>query len=494
MSINSFKLYLQIILFIVTYSQISILSPYGLVEQFYNKKIEMSYGKVGLQSNFYIRGQIFMETITEKHDACSPLTGLDLRKKNETIYDENYKILLAYRGTCSFSQKARNAQQAGASMLIVINMGNTPINNVIFDEDSSDIYIPVALINYNDGKIIEDYIKSNSGSKILAEVDFSPKTEKKIVDFKFFFSSSEPRAYDLIGNITKFLDKFGDQVIFTPHYVVHQDPYYTVENPRNNINCLSKGAYCYFPKQTTIIQDGQKILMEDLRQKCMFKLSKEKSASLYYEYMKTFSNECIISRKSLSELCSKNTLDMLGYPANYLDGCVSDSFGVSDLYSSSYIEKENKILKDEYEEILKYKLTTFPAVVINDVALHGIIKEESIIGYLCNNVRDKPDFCGLYSMFDKSKKSAPNKKLIYFLMFLLIVVNISLFFMCRAYILERINDRVNSGNIDIDGRINNVINNYFALKSSSNDYKAFDNSNNNSAKVIEMREGSVGTI
>ena len=434
-----------------------------------------------------------METITDKHDACSPLTGLDLRKKNETIYDENYKILLAYRGTCSFSQKARNAQQAGASMLIVINMGNTPINNVIFNEDNNDIYIPVALINYNDGKIIEDYIKSNSGSKILAEVNFSPKTEKKFVDFKFFFSSSEPRAYDLIGNIKKFLDKFGDQVKFTPHYVVHQDPYYTVENPRNNINCLSKGAYCYFPKQTTIIQDGQKILMEDLRQKCMFKLSKEKSVSLYYEYMRAFSHECIISRKSLTDICSKATLDILGYPANYLDGCVSDSFGVSDLYSSSYIEKENKILKDEYEEILKYKLTSFPAVVINDVTLHGTIKEESIIGYLCSNVRDKPDFCGLYSMFDKRKKSAPNKLLIYFLMFLLVVVNISLFFMCRAYILERINDRVNSGNIDIDSRINNVINNYFALKSSSNDYTAFDN-NNNSSKVIEMREGSVGTI
>ena len=132
----------------------------------------MAYGQVGLQSNFYIRGQMYMDTITESHDACTPLTGLDLKRRNETIYDENYKILLAYRGTCSFSQKARNAQAAGASMLIVINQGNTPIKNVIFNEESNDIYIPVALINYDDGKIIEDYIKSNPGSKILAEVNF----------------------------------------------------------------------------------------------------------------------------------------------------------------------------------------------------------------------------------------------------------------------------------------------------------------------------------
>ena len=127
-----------------------------------------------------------METITENHDACSPLTGLDLRKKNTTIYDENFKILLAYRGTCSFAQKSRNAQNAGASMLIVINVGNTPINNVIFMDDSNDIFIPVALINNSDGIIIDNYLKFNQGSKILIEVNFSPKRDKKVVDFKFF--------------------------------------------------------------------------------------------------------------------------------------------------------------------------------------------------------------------------------------------------------------------------------------------------------------------
>ena len=143
----------------------------------------MAYGKESLLLDFYIRGQLYMETITENHDACSPLTDLDLRKKNTTIYEENFKILLAYRGTCSFEQKARNAQNAGALMLIVINVGNTPINNVIFMDDSNDIFIPVALINNSDGIIIDNYLKFNQGSKILIEVNFSPKRDKKVVDF-----------------------------------------------------------------------------------------------------------------------------------------------------------------------------------------------------------------------------------------------------------------------------------------------------------------------
>ena len=490
------KLYLQLLLIISIYSQLSILGPSDLVQQLFNRQIEMAYGKIGLLSNFYIRGELFMDTLTENSDACSPLTRLNLRKNN-TLFDENFKILLAYRGSCSFAQKARNAQNAGASMLIIINVGNTPINNVIFTDESNEVNIPVTLINNSDGKIIEDFIKLNPNTKILAEVNFSPSSVKKTIDFKFFFSSSEPRAYELLGKMVKYLDKFGGQIKFTPYYVVHKNPYYVEENPQSNINCLSRGVYCYFPKETTIIQEGQKILMEDIRQKCMYKLSNEKSNSnkLYFEYMNEFEKQCINrDKKTLNKICSQTTLEKLGYSENYLDKCVADSFDVStyELSSPSTIDKDNKILKEEYDEILKYKITSFPAIIINDKLLNGIIKEENIIINLCNNVKIKPIFCPFFTGFINihRRRGIHTNKIIYFLIFLLIFVNISLFFMCRAYILEKINERVNSGSIDVDSRINNVINNYFALKNTGNDYTAFNPKN----QTIEMQEGKVSTV
>ena len=136
--------------------------------------------------------------------------------------------------------------------------------------------------------------------------------------------------------------------------------------------------------------------------------------------MSTFSKECINNRRTLSESCSKNTLEILGFPENYLDKCVAESFGVDDLHSSSYFEKDNKILKDEYSEILRYKLTSFPSIVINDVSLTGIIKKEDVIIQLCNHVQEKPDFC-LYmtGLNIENKKNGPmNKKVFYFLIFL----------------------------------------------------------------------------
>ena len=189
-------------------------------------------------------------------------------------------------------------------------------------------------------------------------------------------------------------------------------------------------------------------------------------------------------------------MEKLGYSQNYLDKCIANSFGVKDLGDPSYIDRENKLLRGEYDEILKYKLTSFPAVVINDKILKGLIKEETIVMQLCNYVKIKPSFCPYITGFidEHRKNELRNKKIVYFLIILIIFINISLFFMCRKYIIKKINDRVNSSNIDIENRISNVINNYFALKNSSNDYKSFDNKNSNSSQVIEMQEGSVHTI
>ena len=93
---------------------------------------------------------------------------------------------------------------------------------------------------------------------------------------------------------------------------MHQNPYYVEKNPQSNINCLFRGVYCYFPKQTTITQEGQKILLEDLRQKCMFKLAKDKTKPSYYKYMNTFSKQCINNPlKSFSKTYSHSTLEKM---------------------------------------------------------------------------------------------------------------------------------------------------------------------------------------
>ena len=169
---------------------------------------------------------------------------------------------------------------------------------------------------------------------------------------------------------------------------------------------------------------------------------------------------------------------------------MAKSFKVNDLLSNLYIDNENYLLEKEYEELLKYKLTIFPSVIIDNKPLDGVIKETKIITEICNLIRDKPGFC--YEMIGKG--SAERKKfIILMLIFILAVINIFIFFVFRKYIIERINERIVGGGLDLDTRIRNVISNYFSLSKISNDYVRMSNNPSNS-NDLQNTKGQVVDI
>ena len=498
-----FKENLLLFICLITFikSDLIIIGPNDLISKYDNKPIEIVFGKISDIPSFYVHGEIIFENSTLLHDACSYF-GVLPKKTNENEYSENFKILLAYNGNCSVVQKARNAQNAGASMLLLINNNEKDIKEVLLEDDGSgkDIKIPIGLISLSNGKKMQYFIENNPEEKIMVEINFQENIIKDYdkVQLKLFFSSSELRAYQFINNITKIFNKFKQQIDFTPIYVTHQSPVYNPENPQRELNCLSKGKYCYFPKEDTIIQDGQKILMESLRQKCMYKKNID-NIKYYYEYMQHFYSNCLDSYNiRFNERCSKQTLDSLGYPIEYLDDCVAESFGVNSLLSSSYIDNENTIFQKDYEEILKYKITSFPAVVINDKPVQGMIKEYKILLSICKAVKEKPAFCSFFwGTTDRIFSNISEKKRkIYFLILMIIAINILLFLIFRRYIMRKVNEKINFNTIDIDGRINNFMNNYMSLKKNQEmDYMSFDtdvSTKNN--KGYNKVEGNVDTV
>ena len=501
MKIKIFYIDIIIIICLISFikTELVIIGPNELNSRFNNQPIEIVFGKMSDISNFYVQGEIFFENKTILHEACSEI-GTLLKRTNQNEFSENFKILLAYYGNCTFVQKARNAQNAGASMLLLINNNDQDIKTVLLEDDGSgrDIKIPVGLISLTDGKKIQNYIENNPKSKVMVEINFQKKiTSEKKIDFKLFFSSSELKGYELINNITKYLDKFNEQINFIPIYVTHQSPTYDQKNSIRELNCVSKGKYCYFPKETTIIQDGQRILIESLRQKCMFSKNKEK-LKYYYEYLNKFYTNCLIVKvPKFNDRCAKQTLDNMGYPVDYLDDCVAESFGVNSLLSSTYIDNENTIFKNDYDEILKYKLTSFPAVIIDDKPLNGIINEYKIIVSLCNAVISKPLFCAFMTgeIDEHISRMKSKKRWIFFLILVIICINIFLFFKCRKYILKQINEKIGY-KIDLEGRINNIVQNYISLKNQGDDnYTSFDTASSKKNKDSNNPiEGTVNTI
>jgi len=479
--------------------QLSIISPSDLISQYGNRPLDIVFRKMQDSSNFYVHGEIFFENKTLDHTACQDLGILQLNQI-QNQFSENFKILLAYMGSCPIIQKARNAQSAGASMLVLINNNDQNIENVILEEDGaqSDIKIPVGLISLSNGRIMQNYILSNPQNRIIVEINFQEKKPKKKIELKFFFSSSELRAYEMINNITSYIDKYDEQVEFIPIYVTHQIPSYDEKTAKRELNCVTRGKYCYFPKETTITQDGQRILLESLRQKCMyFKSTELKKIKYYYQYLDYFHKNCLlVPTPRFNDRCSKQNLDVMGFGVDYLDDCIADSFGVRTLLSSSFIDNENSIFKNDYDETLKYKLTSFPAVVVDDKPIEGIIKEYKIAEALCSAVEVKPSFCNFLA--GTLVEDNPRRSWTYFLIFVIVIVNICLFIIFRKYIIKQIGERINFNMIEVDGRVNNILTNFFQFRKQDNDYQSFgkDGMNNNVSnnQISTQIEGTVNTI
>ena len=479
--------------------ELSIISPSELLSQYGNRPIDIVFRKMLDSSNFYVHGEIFFENKTLDHTACQDL-GILQMNQIQNQYSENFKILLAYIGSCPIIQKARNAQSAGASMLVLINNNDQDIESVILEEDGaqSDIKIPVGLISLTNGRIMQNYILSNPQNRVMVEINFQEKKPKKKIELKFFFSSSELRAYEMINNITSYIDKYNDQVEFIPIYVTHQIPSYDEKTAKRELNCVTKGKYCYFPKETTITQDGERILLESLRQKCMYQKSIElKKIKYYYQYLDYFHKNCLlVPTPRFNDRCSKQNLDIMGFGVDYLDECIANSFGVRTLLSSTYIDNENTIFKNDYDEILKYKLTSFPAVVVDDKPIEGIIKEYKIAEALCSAVEVKPSFCSFLG--GTLVEPNPRRSWTYFLIFVIVIVNIGLFIIFRKYIIKQIGERINFNMIEVDGRVNNILTNFFQFRKQDNDYQSFgkDGMNNNigNNQISTQIEGTVNTI
>ncbi len=470
---NNFILIIFILISpIIKSNSITIISPNTLISLLNNENIlDLQFSSFGsIPFNFYARGEIIISKEDDEY-GCENLKhniSIHNNESTNTKFRTNFVILLVKRGKCTFVSKVRNGQKIGVNMVIIINNSTEGIHNLIIADDGTgnDIYIPSAMINKKDGDKIYNFLQENN-NKVYVIIDFLLNQNKKI-ELETFFSSSEKKAYQLLINLSQYFPDFKNQIIYKPRYVSHKSPKYTKNNKNKITNCVSGGLYCYFPKKSTIVQDGEKIILENLRQKCIYKESFDKNdINIYFKYMEYFYNNCInIDKPDFSEKCSNNTLKNIGLKENNIYKCIAQSFGVS-YYSNSILQNDNSILKNDYDIQSYYYINSFPAVIINKTPIEGIIKENKIIEIMCYYAYERPDFCN-NSQFNSNKEFDFTFWIIIIGLFILLFLIIGcLIFWCKKYIQMKVYNRIQYEDIDINGRINNVINNYFAIKERS---------------------------
>ena len=143
-----------------------------------------------------------------------PQTIQDINEEQSGDKTETFptKIFIAERGSCTFVNKVRNAERAGASLLVVVDSKVENITNVIMGDDGTGtgIRIPSMLIGKSDGQMLIEFAKEQTGATLSAE--FAVKEKGAWADIEFWYSSNNQRALDFIKEFDKYAHKLAGYV------------------------------------------------------------------------------------------------------------------------------------------------------------------------------------------------------------------------------------------------------------------------------------------
>ena len=143
------------------------------------------------------------------------------------------------------------------------------------DGTGAGIRIPALLIGKEDGdKLIEFYnLQSPSplaeNHLISMNIEFNMKHPDDFVKSQMWYTSSDDKSLDFIKNMGEYLRPLVKEMSFQPKFVTWSCEDCDVEFKKQN--CLSDGKYCALQDDTNNVIDGREILMEDLRQHCLYK-------------------------------------------------------------------------------------------------------------------------------------------------------------------------------------------------------------------------------
>jgi len=131
--------------------------------------------------------------------------------------------------------------------------------------------------------------------------------DANIVEYDFWYSSSNDRALDFLEDFASLHKKFGDRVKMTPHFVFWECKNCNKEYIKND--CYGGGKYCAVEPSNENIK-GHEIVLEDLRQKCLYKETKEMGMeNRWWEYINKVHSQCY---NVINESCSQRAHKLLG--------------------------------------------------------------------------------------------------------------------------------------------------------------------------------------
>ena len=238
-------------------------------------------------------------------------------------------IWVLLRSDCYFTKKALNAQNAGAAAILVADDKDEPLITMDTPEESvradylENITIPSALITKSFGDRLKKAI--DNGDMINVNLDWRealPHPDER-VEYEFWTNSNDecgPKCDSQIDFVKSFkgaaqvLEKKG-YTQFTPHYITWYCPEAFILRKQCKSQCINHGGYCAPDPEQDFSKgyDGKDVVVQNLRQVCVFKVAKEhKKPWLGWDYVTDFAIQCPMKEKKYTKECADGVIKSLG--------------------------------------------------------------------------------------------------------------------------------------------------------------------------------------
>ena len=468
---------------------IKILSPKSLSVSFNNEDITAAYGDFShLSTGFEAIGRITIiprnrntAIPVPQNYVCDTITEVTFPSDSSNLSGIN--ILLAEKGSCSYEEMARQAQRKGANMLLIANNlpGSVENEKVTSETNAEDIFIPVALISYNDGYEIINYIEKNPNEKVYISVSVKENKISK-VKVEFFANILNKESLEILSNFKNYYNLISNDVEFNVYYTTPQVE--GLSEKDKALNCLSNGQYCITRTSENNQNNfmGYELVIDSVFHQSVYAMTKK----TFFTFIKEYYSNCF-TKSSYEVFCGADQFSQ--DLKNLIFENVFTSFGgkydedwyyVEDIRKNldTYLVNTNSILVNTRIKEYENKVNSVPQVVVNGKQVSGRLSTDSIFQSICGAFSEKPSYCGGGDNTTSGKTSSGFSYLqIIFVAFVIVIINILLFFCIKKYILDKLTDRINSDKINLTSEINSVCNSYFSLKDmenkkiSSDDYK-----------------------
>eukprot|EP00557_Chaetoceros_sp_GSL56_P005983 CAMPEP_0176488582 /NCGR_PEP_ID=MMETSP0200_2-20121128/6792_1 /TAXON_ID=947934 /ORGANISM="Chaetoceros sp., Strain GSL56" /LENGTH=538 /DNA_ID=CAMNT_0017885587 /DNA_START=177 /DNA_END=1793 /DNA_ORIENTATION=+ len=323
-------------------------------------------------------------------------------------------ILMIDRGSCSFVQKVRNAQHAGAAGVIIadnlclcsdaacLNMVNETFQNcqnaepIMADDGSGgDITIPAFLMFKQDAHGIIQEVKVKN-SPVQVEMSWSLPHPDSDVSYELWTVPSENVSKEFQRAWYPIAQKLGKRAQFTPRQYIYdgiKSRCQTSDGQNMCFNmCTNGGRYCATDPDQDLDHGttGAEIVTEALRRICVWKHFGEQDGvgATYWKYITEFLDRCDSDDFFSNKDCINDVYKHSKIDGKRIEQCMEDSGGLS----SNHV---NTLLEREIDAAVRKGVVVLPTMFVNSAAMRGALTVNTVFNAVCAGFQDgsEPDVC-----------------------------------------------------------------------------------------------------